>query len=878
MRIVVGHANPDFDAYAATVAATKLFEGARGVFLGSQNLNVRAFHNLHEEFLDFVDFRGLDLDAVDEVIMVDTRDPDRLSEFAEVVRRPGVNVVVYDHHPPQEGDIECADDRSVEVGSTTSILVHEIKRRGLELTPLEASLFLLGIHEDTGSLTYPGSTAYDADAAAWLMAVGADIEVLNQFLARSLEPAQQQLLAQLQETMETWDVHGQQVVVGWAEASEYVDSASVLTHYVVEDLGYPVAVAIVRMPERLQVVARSRLAEVDVGAVMTHLGGGGHAQAASAGFRDLSVDEALSRLRVALETEVRRPLTAADVMTAPVRTVTPRATMREAGELMALWGHGGVPVVDDGRLVGLVTRKDVDKAIRHRLDHAPVTGFIGQDLLTIGPAEDLREIERLLASRGVGRLPVLDDGKLVGIVTRKDVLRAEHGDGYLDRGVVRGHPRATESFLGSVQTLLPEEVRATLRRLGETASERGVKAHVVGGFVRDMVLGRVNLDIDVVVEGDGVGFAEAAAGVLGGRVKVHRRFGTAVVVLPDHFHVDVASSRTEYYTKPGALPTVERSNLRQDLFRRDFTINAMSACLDPACFGAIADPFGGLHDLDAGFVRVLHAISFIDDPTRVLRAARFEVRYGFAMDAQTEQLARRSVEMGLLGEVSGARVREELYGLLGEQAPAAVLKRLHALGALAEIVPAGAHAGDLPEAVATVEAAIARLESLSSRPVSRTTALLAAIAASGTASGCERWLNHFRIGREHSEAARALAQRGAGVQRVLEDRRGMRDSRLYRALKPLPAEAIVNLWARGDDLARERVERYVAELSRKRLAVSGHDLIEMGARPDAVFTAILAQVTDDMLDGKAVGRAAELADLRRLATKAGVLPRRKDGV
>jgi tRNA nucleotidyltransferase (CCA-adding enzyme) len=251
LELVVGHANPDFDAYAATAAATKLFPGSRGVFLGTQNANVRAFHNLHEDFLDFVDLRGLDLDSVTRLIMVDTRDAGRIGELGQVALRPDVDVIVYDHHPPAEGDLSGVDDRSLEVGATTSILVHEIHRQGIALTPLEASLLLLGVHEDTGSLTYPGTTAYDAEAVAYLMGAGADMEVLNQFLTRTLDPEQLRLLEDLVGSLEVWDVHGQQVAVGVAHAEEYVDSASVLTHYIVEDMGYRVAIAIVGMPGRL---------------------------------------------------------------------------------------------------------------------------------------------------------------------------------------------------------------------------------------------------------------------------------------------------------------------------------------------------------------------------------------------------------------------------------------------------------------------------------------------------------------------------------------------------------------------------------------------------------------------------------------------------
>ncbi len=876
MRVVVGHANPDFDAYAATVAATKLFEDACGVFLGSQNANVRQFHNLHEEFLSFVDLRGLDLDEVDALVMVDTRDPDRIGELEPVARRLGPSVIVYDHHPHQEGDLEGADDRSMEVGATTSILVHELRRRGVEVSPLEASVMLLGIHEDTGSLTYPGSTAYDADAAAWLMANGADMEVLNQFLSRTLDPAQRALLAQLEESLEVWDVNGQPVAVGVAQADEYVDSASVLTHYVVEDMGHRVAIGIVRMPERLQIVARSRLSEVDVGAVMTRLGGGGHAQAASAGFRDLSIPDAVERVREALTLEVKAPLQARAIMSFPVRSIGPDATMRQAGELMARWGHGGLPVVADGVLRGLVTRKDVDKAARHGLGHAPVTGFMGHELVTVSPDADLTQLERLLATRGIGRVPVCEDGALVGIVTRKDVLRAEHGDAYLDQGLATAHAQATRAFHAGVEALLPPDVRAVLDRLGELAQRHHERAHLVGGFVRDMLVGRPNLDLDIVVEGDGIAFAEAAADVLGGRVKAHRRFGTAVVVLGRHLHVDVASSRTEFYVRPGALPTVERSTLRQDLFRRDFTINAMAACIDPGCVGRIADPFGGLTDLERGVVRVLHALSFVEDPTRVMRAARFETRYGFKMDEKTESLARRAVELGLLDEVSGARIREELTGILDEDDPGACLLRLLDLGALSELVPAGARAKSVAVEVRAIDDALGAVGGLFARQVSRRKALVAAMATSGSADDVERWLRHYRFGREYAEVALVLARRAAAANKTIQNRRTLRDSTLFRTLAPFSAEAMVVLWARTDAQGRQRIERYVSELSHLRPAVDGRDLIAMGATPGEAFTAILARARDDRLDGKAVGREAELANLRRLALRAGLLASAKD--
>jgi tRNA nucleotidyltransferase (CCA-adding enzyme) len=864
--VTVGHANPDFDAYAAMVAATKLYDDVRAVFLGSQNANVREFHNLHEDFVAFTDLKTLDLDAIERVVMVDTRDPGRIGEIGEVVGRDGVEIIVYDHHPRQVGDIETTHDYSMSVGATTSILVHEIRDRGIPLTPLEATVMLLGIHEDTGSLTYPGTTAYDAEAAAFLMSAGAEMEVLNQFLARALTPEQRAILDMLLDSLEVWDIHGQEVAVGTAVAPEYVDSASVLTHYICEDLGYRVAIALIEMPERLHVVGRSRLADVDIAAVLKHIGGGGHPQAASAALRDASIPDVLGRLRVALETEVAPPPRAGDIASSPVRSVAPDVTMAEAARIMATWGHGGLTVVEDGRLVGLVTRKDVDKAARHGLDHAPVTGFMARDPITVGPASDLAELERLLVRTGIGRVPVLDDGRLVGIVTRKDLLRAEHGESYLDRKIIVQRSEASHRFLASL-ALLPDEARAAVADIGRLADEYGLRAHVVGGFVRDMLLGVPNLDLDVVVEGDGLAFALDIASRLDKRVKVHRRFGTAVVVWSKSMHVDITSARTEYYQRPGALPTVERSSLRQDLFRRDFSINAMAVCLNPESFGAVADPFGGLHDLERGVIRTLHSLSFVEDPTRVMRAARFAERFGFTIDPSTEALLQQAVEMGMLDEVSGARIREELLDIIDEEGVSEVLERLRDSGALKALVPEGADISRVLDDVKRCEAAYAEFATAFERPPRRRTTLITAMAGSASRQSADRWCRWLRFGREYTEPAVTTAERRQALTARLRDRRKMRASRLYFMLEALPAECLVYLWATGVPDVRARVEEFVRVLAPTKAAVSGADLIALGLQPGPVFSGILAQARADRLDAKAVGRAAELANLKRLVKR-----------
>jgi tRNA nucleotidyltransferase (CCA-adding enzyme) len=455
----------------------------------------------------------------------------------------------------------------------------------------------------------------------------------------------------------------------------------------------------------------------------------------------------------------------------------------------------------------------------------------------------------------------------VGIVTRKDLLRAQHGESYLDRQLAQQRSDASRRFVSSVG-LLPEEAREAVRTIGELADERGMRAHAVGGFVRDMLLGVPNLDVDVVVEGDGLAFALEVAERLGKRVRVHRRFGTAVLVWSKTLHIDITSARTEYYQRPGALPTVERSSLRQDLFRRDFSINAMAACVNPDCFGQIADPFGGLRDLDRGVVRALHSLSFVEDPTRVLRAARFEERYGFSIDGSTEALLRQAVDMGMLDEVSGARVREELLDIIDEDHVAPVLSRLDELGALEHLLPASVDRATVIADVAATTEAYASLAPAFERPPRRRTTLVTALAARADRASAERWTRWLRFGAEYGIPAVATAERSGTVLGRLRDRRRMRPSRIAALLDALPEETLVYLWAVGDGLARERVEEYVRVLAPTRPAVTGADLIALGLEPGPGFSAILAQARADRLDAKAVGRDAELANLKRLAKRA----------
>ena len=261
---------------------------------------------------------------------------------------------------------------------------------------------------------------------------------------------------------------------------------------------------------------------------------------------------------------------------------------------------------------------------------------------------------------------------------------------------------------------LPEYVYRLLEDIGKTSDRIDCSAFVVGGFVRDLLIGRPNLDVDIVVEGDGIEFAYALAETKDGNVKRHQRFGTAVVTLPDNFKIDVATARTETYTRPGALPSVSFSSIRDDLRRRDFTINAMAIELNEGWFGELVDFVDGRSDLQNRWVRILHDLSFEDDPTRIFRAIRFEQRYGFPIEPHTEKCLRKAVAEDFLKRITGQRLRNEILLILKEEDPAPVVQRMAHFDLAKYIHPRICVSHELMELFSRVEEARMWWDSISS--------------------------------------------------------------------------------------------------------------------------------------------------------------------
>jgi tRNA nucleotidyltransferase (CCA-adding enzyme) len=890
--VITTHQNADFDALAAAVGAALLYPEGRIVFSGSLNPNVREFVSLHGENLPIISLRLIDQAKIRRLVIVDTADPERIGDLGQLCGRKDVETVVFDHHeaenPERPAYVKGKNWVLSSNGAQATSMLYLLRERGAEVSRLEATIFALGIHEDTGSLTYPRTTIRDAEMLAAAMRLGASQPLIERFLHSALTREQREVLMRMVDVVRVERIEGIDVHVVALDVASYVDGLSVIAHKLMELINAEVLLQAVGMEDRVFVTARSRAGSVNVGALLETVEGGGHAQAASAVVRGETPQAVIDRLMAALaQTNLRFP-SAGDIMSRPVRLIDADTAVTEALVTAQRYGHSGICVREDGRVVGIVARRDLDKAIRHGLGHAPVKGVMTRDFAFVRASTGIDELRRIMVQKNIGRVPVVVDeayddavatgaarvADVIGIATRTDVLAAYHGRWEQEQA------EATAPQVYAVQALAEHSFFGPLFQACSALSDDYPGVYLVGGFVRDLVLEQPNVDVDVAVEGDGIEFATRLAAQLGGRVRAHRKFKTAVVLLPqsilgeapawlratnEPFHVDVATTRTEFYDYPAALPRVEHASIRQDLFRRDFTINAMAISLRGRDFGTLIDFFGGYRDLKEGVIRVLHNLSFIEDPTRIFRAVRYENRYGFRMDEQTRSFARSCVEMHLVGDLSSVRLRDELIALLSEADVEWTLGRLFELGVAREVHPKLATG---VKTAALVKRSDALVDELGLRDEVISWRLrLAAMTRNMEHEELYLWLEQLKIKRSDSAVIRAGVVVGPLLRSSLAGDE-MNDWAVYRALRTTPAEALVFALASMEPgTAETRLRRYLTDIRHRTLSVTGDDLLALGVKKGPAVGRVLERLKEMRVLETITGREAELEAARNIVEK-----------
>lgn len=876
MDLITTHVNADFDCLGAMIAAKRLYPDAVLVFPGGQERSVRDF--LLQSTLyayDFVRIKDVDLQAVKRLILVDVRHARRIGPFAELAKRDDVELHIYDHHPLDEEALRGTVEHVEEVGATTTVLAQLFMERRIAPTAEEATMMMLGLYEDTGNLLFNSTTVRDYQAAAFLLQHGANLHTVSDFLSREMTPEQVDLLNELIKSCRRIIINGIEVAVAHASSEHYVVEVASLAHKLKDIENLNVLVIAVRMEDRIFLVARSRLPEVHVGALLQEFGGGGHAFAASATVRDLTLVQLLDQLDEKLPRHVRSRCMAHHLMSSPVKTLPSRATVKEARELLTRYNFNAAPVVEQQRVVGLITRQTVERAAHHQLLDLPLGDVMSSDFTVVARDTALEDLQEAMVAHNQRIVPVIDGDELVGVVTRTDLLHYMIGDsrstGDRRPAAEAGPGRLKRKGLKRlIDAQLPGKIRKLLHRFGAVGDELGVRVYLVGGFVRDLLLRQPNLDIDLVVEGDGIAFAEAFAASGDCRVRSHHKFGTAVLIFADGFKVDVASARIEFYDKPAALPSVEYASLRHDLYRRDFSINTLTVALNHAEFGQLLDFFYGQRDLKERSIRVLHNLSFIEDPTRVFRAIRFEQRIGFRIGRQTERLMRSAVSMGLVKKVGGVRIFNELQQILSESQVISALHRMQQFkllefvhGDLAfdaraeELFKAAGRACNWFDLLYTGEPYRRWLVNL--------LCLLDPLTARGVRRACRLLALKPKYRQVFLEELPAARKALVAAERFLRRHPEPVASRVYQWFSGLSLEVLLYLVAKaGDEASRRCLSLFVTHLRQVAVEIDGNDLKRLGLAPGPRYRSILQEVLQARLNGQVGTRQEELKLARQL--------------
>ncbi|ROQ91993.1 CBS domain-containing protein [Desulfosoma caldarium] len=857
MEVITTHLNADFDAMASMVAAKKLYPDALLVFPGSQEKNLRDFFVHTAGYLfDFTKLKGLDLSSISRLILVDTRQASRIGKFQEVALRPEVEVHIYDHHPRADDDIQGTVEVVRPVGATVTLLTHILRERGVPLTPEEATILIVGIFEDTGSFTFSSTTPEDFRAAAFLVECGADLNVVADLVTRELTSEQVALLHELLHSARTYNIQGVEVCIATVSVDRYVGDFAVLVHKLKDMENLDVVFALARMEDRIYLVARSRIPDVNVGEIAAYFGGGGHATAASATIRELTLIQAEDRLFDLLQSTIKPAVTARTLMSSPVITIEAHADLAHAEQLMVRYNINAMPVLENGRIVGLINRQVLEKAIYHGLQAEKVREYMNPEFATIGVEGRLVDIQKYLVEHQQRILPVMDGETLVGVITRRDLLNHLITDRSREPTALKDDLGAgpwgkQKNIVGVMAEQLPKNIITLLRSLGEHAENMGYKVYAVGGFIRDLLLRRPNLDIDVVVEGDGIHFARTFAEKAGIRARCHKKFNTAVLIFPDQLKVDVATARLEYYQYPAALPIVQFGSLKMDLYRRDFTINTLAVALNSKEFGTLIDFFGGQKDLKEKAIRVLHNLSFVEDPTRILRAIRFEQRFGFRVGKQTASLMRNAVKMGLIDRLGGQRLFHELQHIFMEEDPLPALRRLGEFGVMEALCPSACFDAKAEQLFIKIKEVILWYKlSFLDEPLEAWRVYFLGFLSRIKPSDLSNVLARLDLPHNARERIVWALQKVNDVLSEFLRLPGLRPSDIYRALQPFRPEELLFMMAKTN---REEVKRAVSYYCHRyryvKPDIGGRDLKAMGLPPGPLYTNILRAVRDAKLNG-----------------------------
>ncbi len=853
-QIITTHTNADFDGLASLVAAKKLYPDAFVLFPGTQEPDaLQLLEKLVDNIIHQEDLKKIDLGEVKTLIIVDTRNVKRLAGLEDFILSHKPEIHIYDHHPEQLGDIKPDLLVFKNTGATTTILIEKLIEKGISLSPDEATFLMAGIYVDTGWLSYNSTQPEDYKACAWLLGFGASLETVRNMISRDMSKLQIKLLNEMLENLKRYNVYGIDVAITSATCEEYVGEFAVLVQKVKDIENLSAVFGIGRFGDKIYLVGRSRIPEVNVGEILSIFGGGGHAYAASANLKDLTIFQVEEKLISELKKKIQKPKVAKDIMSLPVKYVLPDTTVDAAKDVLTRYNINMVPVCEqqEGKLkiVGLISRQNVEKAAFHGYGNNEVKDFMTTEFFSVRPEATLKDIQELIFRGRQRLLPVVtENNEPLGVITRTDFLRIVQDEQIKEEKISDEREVFNKNLKKLMKEFLDETTVARLICIGEVASNLGYNAYLLGGIVRDMLLRKKNYDVDIVIEGDGLKLSHTIASMLKARITEHKKFGTAQLTFDDGKKIDIATARIEYYLSPGTLPTVEKGSLKLDLYRRDFTINTLAVKLNPENFGELIDFFGGVRDLKDGIIRVLHNLSFVEDPTRVFRAIRFETRFNFKIGKHALYLIKNAVKMNVFDLLSGSRLFTEIELILKEEEPAKIFERISELSIM-DAIYKGLDWKEIKPVFIKAQDVIKWYELLyTGSNICKEIVLFLSLFNRVSFEEVKKIVAKFGIVGVFAKKVLAAKEKEENVMQVLKNTKDHSD--IYFALKDIHTEAILYYMAKTDnENVRKNISLFFKKLINVEILINGNDLIALGYKPSNLFSEIMKRVIKERING-----------------------------
>jgi len=479
LTIITTHANADFDAVASMLAAHKLYPGSVVAFPGFSEKSAKNFFvNSMAYLFNMIDIKKIDAANVKKLIIVDTKQATRIGNLAAIIGRPGVEIHIFDHHPASENDIKADYEVNSDTGANVTLLTEIIQKNGIDISPEEATIMCLGIYEDTGSFTFSSTTQRDFSAAAFLLSKGADLTTISNLIAKEMDPRQINLLNNMINLAAHHRISGLDIIITSVSCDEYIHDLAFLVQKMMKIENVNAIFGIALMKNKIYVAARSRSPEVDVGAVLTKLGGGGHSFAAAATIKDQTLAQTENRLVEILQKQVKSMNQAIDIMSSPAIYADCGITCREARELLSRYNINALLVVNKeekkDNLIGFITRQVIEKALYHCLGDIPIKEYMSSEFAIVGPHAELVEIQEKIIENKQRVLPVIENDQIIGVITRTNLLNIlvheaqDKKESLLSERQGFSRPR-TKKITGFMKERLSKHMLEILHHIGKVA-------------------------------------------------------------------------------------------------------------------------------------------------------------------------------------------------------------------------------------------------------------------------------------------------------------------------------------------------------------------------------------------------------------------------